>query len=145
MKLQAFEASNRKSLQSQMLPRPENRLLLNRFGGSSRPTNCSIRADPGLRPTARCWSTRSLHAEPNPLVSSERCLNLGPMSPGNAHGPSPGLGYSIRGVSIVTNGRKRQSITKIAARVRLHLRPCMRLCTPILRSIALRWVFTVAS
>jgi hypothetical protein len=38
MKLQAFEASNRKSLQSQMLPRPENRLLLNRFGGSSRPT-----------------------------------------------------------------------------------------------------------
>jgi hypothetical protein len=38
MKLQAFEASNRKSLQSQMLPRPENRPLLNRFGGSSRPT-----------------------------------------------------------------------------------------------------------
>jgi hypothetical protein len=39
MKLQAFEASNRKSLQSQKLPRPENRPLLNRFGGSSRPTH----------------------------------------------------------------------------------------------------------
>jgi hypothetical protein len=46
MKLQAFEASNRKSLQSQMLPRPENRPLLNRFGGSSRPTD-SIRSGVG--------------------------------------------------------------------------------------------------
>jgi hypothetical protein len=51
MKLQAFEASNRKSLQSQMLPRPENRPLLNRFGGSSRPTGqchpgiCAIEQD----------------------------------------------------------------------------------------------------
>jgi hypothetical protein len=37
-KLQAFEASHFNSLQSQMLPRQENRLLFNSLGGSSRPT-----------------------------------------------------------------------------------------------------------
>src|SRR5947199_9901218 len=38
-KLQGSEASHPKSLQSQMPPRPENRLLLNSLRGYSRPTN----------------------------------------------------------------------------------------------------------
>src|SRR5436309_16014626 len=38
-KLQGSEASHPKSLQSQMPPRPENRLLLNSLRGYSRPTS----------------------------------------------------------------------------------------------------------